>query len=1052
MRAVCVTALDPFRPLEHRTVQAIGRRRRIRALAPKTDKPFIALLNGRAVLRKAWGRKLRDGDTLAFVILPQGGGGGSNPMRMILMLAVAFFAPYAASFMFQGAVLGGTMGSFGLSMATAAVGLAGSMLVNALIPPPKPPSAQIASDIAAASPTYSIGAQGNSARIGQPIPEVFGRHIIYPDFAAMPYTEYSGNDQYLYQLFVIGRGYYDIEQIRIEDTLLSSFDEVETQIVGPGGTVTLFPTRVITSVEVSGQNMEYNVALGPFVANPADTAANRLGFDVVLPRGLYYANDGGGLDARSIGLRLEYQAIDADGAAVGTWTVAENITITAATTTPIRRSYRYTVPTGRYQCRVTRTTTKATDTRTGNDIAWAGLRAYIPGAQTYGDVTLLAMRIRATDNISAQASRKINCIVTRKLPIWMGEEGQWSENLAPNAAFFDYSGSFPAGWWSYNNGAIDVSHGSIGLVGVNGTAAHRVTANASTTMELGIYTRTTIANGGIESWQVGAVHVISFYARASSAGAVGQRMYGLYSNMGFDGATVLQNPPLLLGAWQRYSFSGVPRDNGFTQFGELFISWLTMGTLPSGAAFDICAVQVEKGAVAKPWGAWSGVTATRNPAWAAAYIARQRLPDSRINLAALKTLADTCAARGDRFDGVFDSQGTAWEAITNVGRVARAAPFMQGGRLQVYRDAAEPLPVAMFSPRNMLRNSFRLTYKMASEDMADSIDVEYFDGGTWSWKTVRATLPLGTADKPVKVKLYGVTSRAHAWREGMYMAACNRYRRRFCTWQTEMDGFIPSLGDCVAVTHDMPKWGQFAEAVAWDQDSQLLTVSEPLDWSAGGTHYLAFRDRAGRPVGPFQVTQGPDDRSLYLLTWDALNDPAPDVGYDRERSHVAFGPADSQYIRARVLSVKPRGMSTAEIEAVIESDFVHEADTGAAPGGNAWQLPTRNTYPVVTGLTARSFPGRVAQMVISWNAVAGADYYIVEQSNDGINWTRAGEVTTNSYTATALYGPATLIRVAAVGLTRGPWDEVAYAFGSDYMWINDASLMWSNDANLMWSS
>jgi len=874
MRAVCVTALDPFRPLEHRTVQEIGRRRRIRALAPKTDKPFIALLNGRAVLRLEWGRKLRDGDTLAFMVLPQGGG-GSNPLRVVLMIAVSFFAPMAASALWgmsaSAAAAAGGMTAFGFSATTAAIGIAGSMLVNALIPPPKPPSAQVASDIAAASPTYSIGAQGNSARIGQPIPEVFGRHLVYPDFAAMPYTEYSGNDQYLYQLFVIGRGHYDIEQIRIEHRLLSNFDEVETQIVGPGGTVTLFPTRVITSTEVSGQEMEYDVALGPFVASPADVDANTLGFDVVLPRGLYYANDNGGLDSRSIGFRLEYQQIDADGAAVGAWTVAENITISAATTTPIRRSYRYDVPTGRYQCRVTRTTTKSTDTRTGNDIAWAGLRAYIPGAQSYGDVTLLAMRIRATDNISQQASRKVNVIVTRKLPTW-------------------------------------------------------------------------------------------------------------------DGST------------------------------------------------------------------WSAPVSTHNPAWAAAYIARQRLPDSRINLVALKALADTCAARGDRFDGVFDSQSTAWEAITNVGRVARAAPFMQGGRLQVYRDAPEPLPVAMFSPRNMLRNSFRLNYKMAGEDMADSIDVEYFDSGTWSWKTVRATLPLGTADKPVKVKLYGVTSRAHAWREGMYMAACNRYRRRFCTWQTEMDGFIPSFGDCVAITHDLPKWGQFAEAVSWVQDSQLLGVSEPLDWSAGGTHYLAFRDRAGRPVGPFQVTQGPDDRSLYLLTWDALNDPAPDVGYDRERSHVAFGPVDSQYIRARVLSVRPRGMSTAEIEAVIESDFVHEADTGATPDGQAWQLPTRNTYPVVTGLTARSFPGRVDQMVISWNAVAGADYYIVEQSNDGINWTRAGEVTTNSYTATALYGPATLIRVAAVGLTRGPWDEVAYALGSDYMWINDASLMWSSDANLMWSS
>lgn len=872
MHALCVTVRDPFRPLEHRTVQSIGRRRRIRALAPKTDQPFIALLNGRAVLRREWGRKLRDGDTLAFMVLPQGGGGGggSNPLRAVLMIAVAIVAPYAASALFQGAVLGGTMGSFGLSMATAAIGLAGSMLINALIPPPKPPAAMAAADIAAASPTYSLTAQGNSARIGQPIPEVFGRHVVYPDFAAMPYTEYSGNDQYLYQLLVIGRGHYDIEQLRIEDTLLSNFDEVQTQIIAPGGTVTLFPTRVITSPEVSGQELDYGVAAGPFVANQTGTAANVLGFDVVLPRGLYYANDTGGLDARSIGLRIEYQSIDADGAAIGGWVVAEDITITASTTTPIRRSYRYSVASGRYQCRVTRMTVKSTDTRTGNDLAWGALRAYLPGSQQYGDVTLLAMRVRATDNISAQASRKVNAIVTRKLPIWSGS-------------------------------------------------------------------------------------------------------------------------------------------------------------------------------------AWSAPTATRNPAWIAAYIARQRLPDARINLAALKALADTADARGDRFDGVFDSQSTTWEALTNVLRTARAQQFLQGANLQVYRDQADALPMAMFSPRNMLRNTFKLSYKMASEDMADAIDVEYFDSGSWGWKRVRAALPFSTSDKPAKVQLFGVTSRAHAWREGMYMAACNRYRRRFVSFQTEMEGFIPSLGDCIAITHDMPRWGQFAEAVAWDSGSQLLTVSEPLQWGVG-THYLTFRDRAGRPVGPFEAGQTADAQVVELLTWDIMTDPDPDVGQGRERSHVAFGAADSQYIRARVLSVKPRGMSTAEIEAVVESDFVHEADTGAVPDGAAWQLPSRNTYPIVTGLTARSFPGRVNQMVISWNAVAGADYYIVEQSADGISWTRVGEVTTNSYTATALYGPATLIRVAAVGLTRGTWDEVAYAFGSDYMWINDASLMWSNDANLMWSS
>ena len=191
-----------------------------------------------------------------------------------------------------------------------------------------------------------------------------------------------------------------------------------------GGSVTLFPARVITASEASGQEMDYNAAVGPFAANPAGTTANRIGFDIILPRGLYYANDSGGLDNRTVTFRLEYQQIDADGVAIGSWVVAQDVTITARTTTPIRRSYRYAVTAARYQCRVTRTSTKDTSTRVGNDIAWGSLRAYLPGAQSYGDVTLLAMRIRATDNISAQASRKINCIVTRKLPIWSGSA--WS--------------------------------------------------------------------------------------------------------------------------------------------------------------------------------------------------------------------------------------------------------------------------------------------------------------------------------------------------------------------------------------------------------------------------------------------------------------------------------------------------------------------------------------------------------------------------------------------------------------------------------------------------
>lgn len=364
MRAVCVTVRDPFHPLQHRQVSELRRRRRVRALAPKTNQPHICLLNGRALLRAEWGRRVQDGDTLAFVMLPQGGGGGSNPLRMVLLLAVAMYAPYIAGKLVGEMVLAGTMGSMGLSLVTAGVTMVGATLVNVLIPPPRPPSSQAATGLAAASPTYTVGAQGNQARLGQPIPAVYGRHVVYPDFAAMPYTEFAGNDQYLYQLFAIGQGEYDVEQIRIEDTAIASFDEVETQIVAPGGTVTLFPTRVISSVEVSGQELEYNVAAGPFVANDAGTVANELAFDIVLPRGLYHVAGSGQLEERTVTFTIEARTVDDAGTPTGSWAVLGNESVSAKTTTPIRNSYRYAVSQARYECRVTRTSVKVVDTST----------------------------------------------------------------------------------------------------------------------------------------------------------------------------------------------------------------------------------------------------------------------------------------------------------------------------------------------------------------------------------------------------------------------------------------------------------------------------------------------------------------------------------------------------------------------------------------------------------------------------------------------------------------------------------------------------------------
>lgn len=607
------------------------------------SKPTLCLVDGEPVLRNDWALVVIAKDTVvSFIALPQGGGGGGKILRTVLTIAVMVAAPYA------GAALAGMLGvtsAIGTSLLTAGIALAGSALVNALIPPPMPSSAISNYNATSPSPTYSLQAQGNQARLGEPIPVVYGRHVVYPDFGATPYAEFVNNDQFLFQLHVIGQGEYDIEAIRIEDTPISSFAEIEYEIIQPGGNVTLFDTDVVTAPEIAGQELlsisDGGDWIGPFVANPSETQTTLLALDMILPKGLYYANDSGGLNSRTASWDVEARLIDDDGIALGGWFNLGSESITDNTNTAIRKTYKYTVPAGRYEVRAIRTNAKDMSARAGSDLNWNALKAHLVHDDDFGNVTLLAMKMRATDNLSQRSSRMVNCIVTRKLPIWDNVTG------------------------------------------------------------------------------------------------------------------------------------------------------------------------------------WSEPQATRSIAWACADILKStygaKLADSRIDLQALVALdAIWSSARGDTFNGVFDRKLTVWDALSQVARCGRAVAFLQGGLVRFVRDEPKTLPVALFSPRNMVKGSFKIDYVMPGEDTADSVTVEFFNEKTWKPDEVTVSLPDSSAEQPATVSLFGSTDKAHAIREGLYMAVANRYRRRMVSFKTELEGLIPTYGDLIAISHDMPRWGEAGDVVAYD--------------------------------------------------------------------------------------------------------------------------------------------------------------------------------------------------------------------------------------------
>jgi len=462
-RGVLTVSRNPWAPLEDAEPQRIPRGMTIAdAFAEygvdiNAATPWIISVDGEWVSRKEWAvREIDPQSYVLIVALPQNGGSkASRVIAGVVLIIIGIIVSAISGGAFSG--VGGAIAAFGLSM------IAGTVLYKA----PKPYTPDTASQLADPSPTYNLQAQGNYARIGQPVPVHYGRvPKFYPDFAAQPYTEYSGNDQYLYQLFVIGWGSFAIEHLFIGDEELTgtlgsggyytssgTWEDVTWEIVPPGGSVTLFPTRVIASDTVSGQEIVVG-GVGPFQLSDAEI--NSAAIDVVASQGMYYANDEGGLDARTASWNVYATKLKQSGAA---WVADGNEfllgseSITAATNTPIRNTYRYPVELGRYRFRLVRTNAKDTDTRANNEIDWYGLRGYVPGTQQYGNITLLAMRMRATDQLTSATSRSINLTATRKLYTWDSINGWSAEPVATRSIAWAWADALTS--TEYGCGATD---------------------------------------------------------------------------------------------------------------------------------------------------------------------------------------------------------------------------------------------------------------------------------------------------------------------------------------------------------------------------------------------------------------------------------------------------------------------------------------------------------------------------------------------------------------------------------------------------------------------
>ena len=204
---------------------------------------------------------------------------------------------------------------------------------------------------------------------------------------------------------------------------------------------------------------------------------------------------------------------------------------------------------------------------------------------------------------------------------------------------------------------------------------------------------------------------------------------------------------------------------------------------------------------------WQPETLTNSIAWALADLCRNSYAGDRsdlnYDLLRLAELNAQLTPLGHEFNAYFDSEGiTVWEALVKAGTAGRITPIDKSGFYEFVRDEYQSQAVQAFTMRNIARGSFSIEHQGVLEETADSIIVKIQDkDNDYRIREIICALPDSPALNPRTIDLFGVTSATRAKELGMFMAACNRYRRKLTPFETGIEGRIPFFGSKIAISH-----------------------------------------------------------------------------------------------------------------------------------------------------------------------------------------------------------------------------------------------------------
>lgn len=328
-------------------------------------------------------------------------------------------------------------------------------------------------------------------------------------------------------------------------------------------------------------------------------------------------------------------------------------------------------------------------------------------------------------------------------------------------------------------------------------------------------------------------------------------------------------------------------------------------------------------------GTWISEGPTRSIRDAALYLAKDRgYTDARLDLAEWDRLDTIWSARGDFFDGSFEKETTAEDALNVICRPGYAQVIAPRGILRPVRDAkrseSEKAAARLYGVGNS--TDIKRSGQPVTPNDTDGVDVKYINPVTWTTETVKCRLPgVPSPNKVTQLTLEGVNDRTRAWRLGMRELMIARYRRWKHNWSCDMSALASSYMDYCEIQDTVPELSSAGHLRFWD-GAQYFIVNEPIPADAT---IVAMRKPDGTKFGPVEFMREGD---YEFSVADPIEfQPITEQDPGQVATHVFFGTVNEMFWPVLMSSVTPSGQFRANVEALGYDERVYQYDDQEPP-------------------------------------------------------------------------------------------------------------------------